>query len=72
MQKGLFRIDKVKGIELKKTIHQIEKEIKNHGAAYPEIISTSVKKNIGIEEIRGHLNLLYKHYNTFEEKIDES
>ncbi len=48
----LTKIDKVKREDLEKISNKIMGIVKNHPAAYPEIIKTSSFKNEGIEELR--------------------
>ncbi len=48
----LTKIDKVKHQELEKIYNKTLSSVKNHPAAYPDIIKTSSHKNIGIEEFR--------------------
>lgn len=48
----LTKMDKVKQQDLKKVTDKIAKIVKNHPAAFPEILNTSSLKDLGIEELR--------------------
>ena len=48
----LTKIDKVKPVPLGKVQAATEAELKQHGAAYPEILATSSKNKIGLELLR--------------------
>ena len=48
----MTKSDKVKQQGLEKVSNKITDIVKNHPAAYPQIINTSSLKNIGIEELR--------------------
>ncbi len=54
----LTKIDKISLKALKNQETGILNEIKNHAAAYNEIIATSSEKNIGLEELRAEINKL--------------
>ena len=62
----LTKIDKVTNSKLNIIVKSIKLEIQKYTPAHPEIISTSAKKNIGINKIRGHLNLITKNFNNTE------
>lgn len=48
----LTKIDKISEKELEKRKQELDKEIKNHAAAYTDTIATSSTKNLGISELR--------------------
>lgn len=48
----LTKTDKVKQQDLKKVTDKIASVVKNHPAAFPDILNTSSLKDIGIEELR--------------------
>ncbi len=51
----LTKTDKIKASELAKVINETNKIIKEHPAAYVNLIATSSEKNRGIEEIRAEI-----------------
>ena len=54
----LTKIDKLNSKDLDINKNKTIKELENFSAAHPEIILTSTKKNIGIDKLRTHLNLI--------------
>ena len=68
----LTKIDKITSSKLDAIIQSTKLEIKKYTAAHPEIISTSAKKNIGINKIREHLNLITKTFNNIEFKNNDT
>lgn len=54
----LTKVDKISFKALKNQETSILNEVKNHAAAYNEIIATSSEKNIGLEELRAEINKL--------------
>ena len=62
----LTKIDKVTSSKLNTIVKSTKLEVEKYTAAHPEIISTSAKKNIGINKIREHLNLITKNFNNIE------
>ncbi len=52
----LTKTDKVKNQDLEKTMKNIERELKKHAAAYPEILQTSAAKSYGLEELRATIS----------------
>ena len=54
----LTKCDKVKPDALKETTSNIKQRISNYTTAHPEIIITSAKKNIGVDELRFFLSEL--------------
>ena len=48
----LTKVDKEKATALAKVRAASEAELKGHGAAYPDILATSVAKKLGLEEVR--------------------
>lgn len=51
----LTKVDKVKDEHLEKVIDKIKAALKNHPAAYPEILHTSSHKGTGIPELRSSI-----------------
>ena len=54
----LTKADKISFKALKNQETSILNEVKNHAAAYNEIIATSSEKNIGLEDLRAEINKL--------------
>ena len=54
----LTKVDKISFKALKNQETSILNEVKNHAAAYNEIIATSSEKNIGLEDLRAEINKL--------------
>ncbi len=54
----LTKVDKISFKALKNQETSILNEVKNHAAAYNEIIATSSEKNIGLEDLRTEINKL--------------
>ena len=52
----LTKCDKTKQQELEATITKLKKDVKNHPAAYPEILPTSAIKKTGIEDLQCVIN----------------
>ena len=48
----LTKVDKEKSAALAKVRAAAEAELKDHGAAYPDILATSAAKKLGLEEVR--------------------
>ena len=48
----LTKIDKISEKELEKRKQELDKEIRNHAAAYTSVIATSSAKNLGISKLR--------------------
>ncbi|MFV0493087.1 MAG: ribosome biogenesis GTP-binding protein YihA/YsxC [Pseudorhodobacter sp.] len=48
----LTKVDKIKGAERDRILHQIRQALASHPAAYPEIVVTSSEKGEGIETLR--------------------
>jgi GTP-binding protein len=48
----LTKVDKEKSAALAKVRAAVEAELKDHGAAYPDILATSAAKKLGLEEVR--------------------
>ena len=48
----LTKTDKVKNESLERVTKRIQKELKNHGAAFPEPLLTSAHKGFGLDEVR--------------------
>jgi GTP-binding protein len=48
----LTKVDKEKSAALAKVRAAAEVELKDHGAAYPDILATSAAKKLGLEEVR--------------------
>lgn len=48
----LTKIDKISEKELEKRKQELDKEIRNHAAAYTSVITTSSAKNLGISKLR--------------------
>ncbi len=51
----LTKIDKLNQAEIDKVIAETQKKIKKHPAAFPEILSTSSERKMGIEELRNEI-----------------
>lgn len=49
----LTKTDKIKAEDREKRISEIDKIIRKHGAAHPDIALTSAHKGLGIDELRG-------------------
>jgi len=54
----LTKCDKVKTLELEKTLKRVHEGIKQFGVAHPEIVTTSSVKATGIKELRETLSIL--------------
>ena len=54
----LTKIDKEKSAALINVRSAIEMELKQHGAAHPEILGTSAKKSLGLEKLRANIATL--------------
>ena len=54
----LTKIDKEKSAILFQVRAAIEVELKQHGAAHPEILETSAAKNLGLENLRATIAAL--------------
>ncbi|MCK5384113.1 MAG: YihA family ribosome biogenesis GTP-binding protein [Alphaproteobacteria bacterium] len=52
----LTKCDKVKDQELEKLVLSTKESVKNHPASYPDILTTSSVKKIGIEELQCVIN----------------
>lgn len=52
----LTKCDKIKDQELEKLITKLKNDVKNHPAAYPDILPTSSLKKIGINELQCIIN----------------
>ena len=48
----LTKIDKVKSVELEKTVERVAAMAKKHAAAHPDLLLTSSEKRKGIDELR--------------------
>lgn len=57
----LTKADKVKTTELAKIQARTQSKIQNHVAAYPEFVTTSSEKKIGIEQLQRRILLLTEH-----------
>ena len=51
----LTKIDKISAKQLAAIEQKLHQELKNHAAAYPEIIATSSEKNLGLEDLRAEI-----------------
>ena len=51
----LTKIDKISTKQLSSIEQKLHQELKNHAAAYPEIIATSSEKNLGLEDLRAEI-----------------
>ena len=56
----LTKIDKISTAELQKVLQTTAEKIKKHGAAMPDIISTSSEKKIGLDLCRAEVCSLIK------------
>ena len=54
----LTKCDKTKEKPLMKLLNRLESDLSTHGAAYPNILATSSRKNVGIVELRSELTRL--------------
>lgn len=52
----LTKVDKVKGQDLEKTVEKVSLTLKQHAAAYPDIVYTSSVKGTGLAELRAIIN----------------
>ena len=59
----LTKIDKISTKQLSSIEQKLHQELKNHAAAYPEIIATSSEKNLGLEDLRAEIASFSTHSN---------